>query len=79
MTTDFNTQPLAWRKDMMNRIANYTPCKVKHSYVYMQNFPAAWQPQDIEDVCVTCGHVKEEDNEYVSQWDIYAEIDNQVL
>jgi len=77
--TNFNEQPLAWRKDMIRRLAEYTPCQVKHSYVYMQNFPAAWQPTDIEEVCVTCGYVKEEDNKYISQWDTLAEMNSQVL
>ena len=79
MTTDFNEQPLAWRKDMMNRIANYNPCSFKHSYVFMKNFPAAWRPDNIEEVCITCGYIKEEDNSYVPMWDTYAEIDAQVL
>lgn len=77
--TDFNEQPLAWRKDMMKRVSNYTPCKIKHMYMLLKNYPAAWQPQDVQDVCLICGYVKEEDNEYISQWDTYEEMNAQVL
>ena len=77
--TDFNEQPLAWRKDMMRRINNYEPCKIKHFYVLIKHVPWAWTPNNIEDVCLICGHIKEEDNEYISQWDTLEEMNAQEL
>lgn len=75
-TIDFNAQSQQWRIAFLEKQPSL---KCTHKFRLMQNFPKAWIPQDINDICWYCSMEKVEDNDFVSQWDTPSEIDSQVL